>query len=262
MKHFYDKTGVQPYVYITDTVNGSQYPSSSDLQNYANDLYDELFTDEAHILLGTVKTYIFTNVSREHTISATFREATWDNPFKDVKESDWFYGDVAYVAAKSLVSGSSATTFAPHANTNRGMIVTILYRLEGEPAVTGTNLFDDVPGGRYYEKAILWAAGNKIVEGYGNGKFGPDDDITREQLAAILYRYAQYKGYDVSVGENTNLLSYHDALTVSEYTIPAMQWACGAGLIQGDNGNLMPRGNAERCQAAAILHRFVENVAK
>ncbi len=186
----------------------------------------------------------------------------WVNPFSDVKETDWFYDDAAFVAAKSLMSGTSATTFAPYENTSRGMIVTILYRLEGQPAVTGANPFDDVQSGKYYESAIIWAAQNGIVSGYGNGKFGPDDDISREQLAAILYRYAQHKGYDVSVGEDTNILSYNDAFDISKYAIPAMQWACGAGLINGDNGNLMPKGNAERCQVAAILHRFDKVLAK
>ena len=100
------------------------------------------------------------------------------------------------------------------------------------------------------------------MDGYGNGKFGPKDEITRQQLAAILWRYAKLKGYDVSVGENTNILSYNDATEVAEYAVPALQWACGAGLIQGDNGSLRPAGKATRCQVAAILHRFSENVAK
>lgn len=211
------------------------------------------------VSVGAVSEYTFENVQRAHTIEAVF---AWGNPFEDVAESDWFYEDVEYAYLNELFEGTSPTTFAPHTAMTRGMLVTVLYRLEGEPAVTGTNPFDDVERGRYYENAVIWAAENELVGGYGNGKFGPDDDISREQMAAILWRYAKYKGIDVRVGEDTNILSYNDVASVSEYAIPAMQWACGAGLINGDNGNLMPQGNAERCQVAAILHRFCENVTK
>ena len=187
-------------------------------------------------------------------------ETKW---FEDVKDGDWFYDDVKYVFDKGLMKGTSDTTFSPADPTSRGMIVTILYRLEGEPAVAAECPFSDVEAGKYYEKAVIWAAENKIVNGYGDGKFGPDDNVTREQLAAILFRFAQFKGYDVSVGEDTNILSYNDAFSISEWAMPAMQWACGAGLLQGDGaGNLMPANNAARCEAAAILHRFCENVAQ
>ena len=181
-------------------------------------------------------------------------------PFTDVAASKWYYGDVAYAYMTGLMNGVGGDRFTPAAATSRGMIVTILWRLEGKPAVTGANPFDDVTAGKYYENAVIWAAANGIVDGYGDGKFGPDDDITREQMAAILYRYANFKGYDISVGENTNILSYTDAERISAYAIPAMQWTCGEGLIQGDGGKLMPLGNATRAQVAAILHRFCENV--
>ena len=121
--------------------------------------------------------------------------------------------------------------FAPLMNTSRGMIVTILWRMEGQPVPMTANTFKDVEKGAYYEQAVAWAAEKGIVNGYGD-TFGPNDNITREQFATILFRYAQYKGYDVSVGEDTNILSYADAFSVSEYAIPAMQWACGAGLIK------------------------------
>ena len=124
----------------------------------------------------------------------------------------------------------------------------------------GGMTFEDVGAGMYYAEAIRWAASEGIVGGYTATQFGPDDAITREQLAAILWRYAQHKKYDVSVGEDTNILSYADALTVSEWAVPAMQWANGVGLIQGSDNNLMPKGNATRAQAAAILHRFCETV--
>lgn len=184
-------------------------------------------------------------------------------PFVDVDTDDWFFEDMAYVYDNGLMNGTSATTFAPNITTTRGMIVTILYRLENEPAVSGSLPFDDVKPGSYYENAIMWAAENSIVNGYGNSLFGPDDLITREQMAAILWRYAKYAGYDVSIGEDTNILSYDDALSVSEYAVPAMQWACGDGIINGTSATtLSPQGNATRAQVAAILHRFCEKLGK
>ena len=188
-------------------------------------------------------------------------DAEWVNPFSDVKESDWFYDDAAFVAAKGLMSGTSATTFAPYENTSRGMIVTILYRLEGQPTATGANPFDDVQSGKYYESAIIWAAQNGIVSGYGNGKFGPNDNITREQLAAILYRYAAFKGYNVTA--SADLSKFTDADKIGTWATTALSWANAGGLVTGKgNGILDPQGNAERCQVAAILHRFCENVVK
>ena len=218
--------------------------------------------------IGAVKTYTFERVRGDHTIEAVFMKATGnpqtgvDVPFTDVSETDWFYADVAYVYANGLMAGTSVTTFSPNVTTTRGMIVTILYRLEGEPTISGTCPFDDVKSGSYYEKAIIWAAAKGIVSGYGSDLFGPDDPITREQMAVILFRYAQYKGLDVSAGEDTNILSYSDALDISEYAFPAMQWICGEIILNGSDGNLMPRGSATRAQVAAILHRFCENILK
>ena len=145
--------------------------------------------------------------------------------------------------------------FLPDGSTTRAQLVTILYRLEGSPAASA-NPFNDVARGSYYEKAVAWAAEHSIVNGYGDGLFGPNDRITREQLASILYRYAQYKKLDVSVGEDTNILSYHDATSISDYAFPAMQWACGAGLLNGANGDLLPKNTATRAQTATILYRL------
>jgi len=182
--------------------------------------------------------------------------------FTDVKKADWFYDDVQYVADKGLMMGTSDTKFSPAASISRGMLVTILYRLEGEPAVTGTAPFTDVNAGAYYDKAVNWASKNGIVNGYGNGKFGPEDSVTREQTAAIFYRYAKFKDYDLSADGNS-LLKFKDASSVSEYAVPAMQWACGAGLMNGDaSGSLLPAKNASRAEVAAILHRFCVKVAK
>ena len=199
-------------------------------------------------------------MTKNVTVYAGWRRT--ELPFIDVRGDDWFYDDVAYVYENGLMNGTSETTFSPYISTTRGMIVTILYRMEGKPAVFGACPFTDVKAGAYYERAIVWAAENGIVKGYGNGCFGPDDQITREQMAAILYRYAKNRGLDVSVGENTNILSYDDALDISEYAVPAMQWACGAQIIHGADGRLTPGAKATRAQVAAILHRFCENVLK
>ena len=199
-------------------------------------------------------------MTKNVTVYAGWRRT--ELPFIDVRGDEWFYDDVAYVYENGLMNGTSETTFSHYISTTRGMIVTILYRMEGKPAVLEACPFTDVKAGAYYERAIVWAAENGIVKGYGNGCFGPDDQITREQMAAILYRYAKNRGLDVSVGENTNILSYDDALDISEYAVPAMQWACGAQIIHGADGRLTPGAKATRAQVAAILHRFCENVLK
>ena len=181
--------------------------------------------------------------------------------FSDVAASAWYADAVKYVVDKGMMNGVGNGKFAPDGTTSRGMIVTVLYRLEGEPAVSAAS-FTDVAADAYYAKAVAWASANGIVTGYGNGKFGPNDAITREQFAAILYRYAQYKKYDVSVGENTNILSYNDAQSVSSYAVPAIQWACGAGVMNGSSGYLTPKSGATRAQAAQLLMNFCENVQK
>lgn len=180
--------------------------------------------------------------------------------FTDVNTADWFYDEVEYVYDKGMMGGTGADTFNPNGTTTRGMIVTVLHRMEGTPAAAGVE-FTDVPADAWYADAVAWASANSIVNGVGSGLFAPNDPITREQLASILFRYAQYKGYDVSVGLSTNILSYDDALDVSDYAFSALQWACGAGLINGIGTALAPQGNATRCQVAAILMRLCENVA-
>ena len=182
-------------------------------------------------------------------------------PFSDVGPNDWFYAEVQYVKNEGLMNGTSDTTFNPGGNTTRGMIVTILHRLAGQPTA-GTSTFLDVDDSQYYAKAVAWAAANGVVTGYDASTFGPNDFITREQLAAIFYRYATLMGYDVSVGEDTNILSYSDALSVSDYAIPAMQWAVGAGLVNGMDDKLAPQGLATRAQVATILYRFCTQVAE
>ena len=140
------------------------------------------------------------------------------------------------------------------------MLVTVLYRNEGEPAADNGHSFTDVEKGAYYENAVSWAQQNGVVKGISETEFSPDAPITREQIAAILHRYAQWKGIDVSVGEDTNILSYRDFDMISEYAIASLQWAAGTGLLKGrTETTLNPRDNATRAEIAAILHRFLEN---
>ncbi|MGI6751532.1 MAG: putative Ig domain-containing protein [Anaerovoracaceae bacterium] len=183
-------------------------------------------------------------------------EKTDDLPFTDVKKGDWFYDDVYYAYVNKLMMGTSATTFSPHANTTRGMIVAILHRLEGSPEASLEGLFRDVNKDQYYAEAIAWAAANNIVSGYSSDKFGPEDPITREQMALILMNYAKFKGYDVKA--KADLSKFSDAGTVSAWATDAMSWTNAEAFIQGSGNSLLPAGNAERCQIAAILHRFIE----
>ena len=208
--------------------------------------------------VGAVDSYTYSGLKIYSRVTVEFTNGTM--PFTDVHTNDWFYNDVAYVYEAGLFAGTSDTTFSPYASMTRGMLVTVLYRLEGRPSVTGTSVFDDVARGAYYEKAVIWAAEHKIVNGTGGSKFSPDANVTREQMAAILYRYAQYKGYRTS--SRAGLSGFADYQTVSSYAETPMQWAVAEKLINGSNGSLLPRGNATRAQVAAILHRFVENIVK
>ena len=224
-------------------------------------------TDGSGKTVSTVKksdtVYTFTMPASAVKVGVSYVKATEtpsETKFNDVSANDWFASAVDYVTGKGMMNGTADNTFSPKANTTRGMVVTVLYRLENQPS-TSVASFTDVASGAYYANAVAWANANGIVSGYGSGKFGPNDKVTREQLAAILYRYAQYKKYDVSVGEDTNILSYDDAQSISSYAIPAIQWACGAGVVTGKSGSkLDPKGNATRAEVAAMLMRFCENV--
>ena len=208
-------------------------------------------------------TYTYIQPTGKVTIKATFQpETCLSEEFVDLDPDAWYHAAVDYVLRKGLMNGVGNGKFDPNGTTSRAMIVTILWRLEGEPVVNYLMQFEDVPAETWYTEAVRWAASERIVEGYSDTAFGPADPITREQFAAILWRYAKYKSRDVSVGENTNILRYEDAFSISEYAIPAMQWACGAGLLQGDGVNLTPRADATRAQAAALFQRFCENVAE
>lgn len=177
--------------------------------------------------------------------------------FSDVRTGDWFYEDVAYVWENGLMNGTGETIFDPYGGTSRAMVVTVLWRLAGEPEPRGICAFADVEPGSYYETAVAWAMEKRIVTGVSSNAFAPHDAITREQLATILYRYArELEGRDVTA--SGSLAVYSDADQVSPYARTALQWACGIGLLKGSDGKLLPGAGATRAQVAAILHRFVK----
>ena len=200
--------------------------------------------------------YVFTMPASAVTVTGSFKAETPAPvalPFSDVKSGNWFYDAVKYAYEQGLMTGTSATTFAPNGTMNRAMIVTVLYRLEKSPAVTGASKFTDVPAGQWYSDAVAWAAANKIVNGYDETTFGPMNAVTREQMAAILFRYEQYKGLEnVTLEENLN--RFPDQNKISAYAIPALQWAVGQKIINGNaNGTLDPTGTATRAQVAQIF---------
>ena len=208
--------------------------------------------------VGAVKTYTIDKLTVSTRIEVEFTNGKL--PFTDVRESDWFYEDVAFAYENGLFAGTSDTTFSPNASMTRAMLVTVLYRLEGQPAVNGRSGFSDVQYNGYYEDAVTWAADNGIVNGTSTTTFSPNANVTREQMAAILYRYAQHKKYNTAA--NSGLNGFTDHASVSGYAAASLEWAVAEKLVNGSAGKLMPTGNATRAQVAAILHRFVENVAK
>lgn len=203
--------------------------------------------------------FSYTQPDGKVTITVTFKPENKDLPFTDVPENIWYRDDVRYVYEKGLMDGTGKDSFAPYAETTRGMIVTILWRLENQPKAAKNMSFNDVLESKYYYAPVKWAAEKEIVLGYDAQTFAPDTPITRQQLAAILYRYAAYKGYDVA--SLADLGSFTDEKSVDLWAKTAMSWAAAKGLITGtDNNDLDPRGSADRAQTAAILHRFCENV--
>ena len=259
-----------PVTYYTlrfETGGGSDIPSVQGTYNTYIDLTKYFPTWRGHTFIGWYSERSLMNkvsgvyLTKDMTVYAGWRvdenPGTGANPFTDVSEKDWFYGDVMFVYENGLMLGTSKTLFSPYGTATRGMMATILWRMEGSPAPKGKNSFTDVEAGKWYADAITWTAENGIFAGYGKDKFGPDDPITREQLAAIFYRYADYKGYNLTV--KGNLDKFKDADKVTDYAKTAMQWAVGSGLVKGKSGNLLdPQGTATRAEIAAMLHRFIE----
>lgn len=178
--------------------------------------------------------------------------------FEDIDTNEWYHEDVDYVVLENLMNGVADNKFSPHNPTTRAMIVTILYRLENEPNVNNRIIFADVEDDKWYTDAIAWANEKNIVLGYGNDNFGPHDNITREQMVTILYRYAKYKKYNVKNIDETVILAFKDVDKVSEWAYEAMKWACSNEIIKGIDDKIKPQNSTERCQIAAILHRFCE----
>lgn len=226
--------------------------------------------------------YTFRMPYRDVTVRAAFEYDRWDLgyrdcprdhtcpywPYTDTNTHAWYHDGVHFCVENGLMVGYGDNIFKPDNSTTRAMITVMLWRLEGSPVVNHLLDFEDVPAEAWYTEAVRWAKSEGVVEGYGNGFFGPDDDVTREQMVTILWRYAKYKGYDVSVGEDTNILSYNDALDVAEYAIPAMQWACGSGMVVGketEDGEGMildPKGVTTRAQMATMMMRFCAEIVK
>ena len=220
------------------------------------------FGDAVKVTENADGTYTFTMPSGQVTVKATFvaSEEPAAEPFPDVDENDWFYDEVVYVYENGLMNGVENNQFAPNTATNRAMLATILYRLAGQPDVSGDLPFTDVAAGTWYTDAVLWAAQNGIVNGLGENTFAPMNTLTREQLVTMLYRYAEAAGYDVSAA--ADLSGYPDAGKVQPYAQEAMSWAVAEGIVEGMDGNLNPAGSATRAQIATILMRFCEGVAK
>ena len=209
--------------------------------------------------------YTFTMPNGKVSADVTFApEKQWTSPFVDVPDNAWYYDAVKYVNENGLMAGTSGDTFSPDATTTRGMLVTILYRLEGSPNIENEIWgypFKDVDVNAYYATAVYWARMNGIVAGYSDELFGPNDTITREQMAAILYRYAQYKGCDTTA--KADLSKFADAAQVGSWAVDAIRWANAEGMINGTSDTtLSPKGSATRAQAAAILTRFCQKIAK
>ena len=263
------KPSVTYYTLHFETNGGSAITDMREANNTRISLTKYVPTRHGYTFIGWYSDHNLTNqvsevsLTKNMTVYAGWRaDENPDivvNPFTDVSEKDWFYNDAMFVYKNGLMLGTSKTLFSPHGTVTRGMMATILWRMEGSLAPKGENSFTDVEAGRWYADAITWTAENGIFAGYNKDKFGPDDPITREQLTAIFYRYADYKGYKLTV--TGNLDKFEDADKITDYAKTVMQWAVGNGLIKGKAETLLdPQGTATRAEIAAMLHRFIEKV--
>ena len=264
------KPSVTYYTLHFETNGGSAITDMREANNTRISLTKYVPTRHGHTFIGWYSDQSLTNqisevsLTKNMTVYAGWRaDENPDivvNPFTDVSEKDWFYNDAMFVYKNGLMLGTSKTLFSPHGTVTRGMMATILWRMEGSLAPKGENSFTDVEAGRWYADAITWTTENGIFAGYSMDKFGPDDPITREQLTAIFYRYADYKGYKLTI--TGNLDKFEDADKITDYAKMVMQWAVGNGLIKGKSENLLdPQGTATRAEISAMLHRFIEKAA-
>ncbi len=255
------------YITVNETVNGTVEVSQTEV--YESCSLTIFSTPDPWYVVGSVSVngeiigaaeiITIPAVTQDLVITVTFAPA-WENPFIDVHEPDWFYSYVRWANMNGIVNGTTPNTFSPDDDLTRAMLVTILWRAEGRPAVAGPAGFGDIPAGSYYADAVAWAEDNGIVNGYSADEFAPEDTITREQFAAIMYRYANYKGYDVSAAESEDLAGFIDAAAISDYAVTAMRYAVGNGLINGRTfDQLVPKGAASRAESVTILCRFFAN---
>ena len=261
------KPSVTYYTLHFETNGGSAITDMREANNTRISLTKYVPTRHGHTFIGWYSDQSLTNQISEVSLTKNMTVyAGWladenpdivVNPFTDVSEKDWFYNDAMFVYKNGLMLGTSKTLFSPHGTVTRGMMATILWRMEGSLAPKDENSFIDVEAGRWYADAITWTTENGIFAGYSKDKFGPDDPITREQLTAIFYRYADYKGYKLTI--TGNLDKFEDADKITDYAKMVMQWAVGNGLIKGKSENLLdPQGTATRAEISAMLHRFIE----
>ena len=261
------KPSVTYYTLHFETNGGSAITDMREASNTRISLTKYVPTRQGHTFNGWYSDRSLTNqvsevsLTKNMTVYAGWRaDENLDivvNPFTDVSEKDWFYNDAMFVYKNGLMLGTSKTLFSPHGTVTRGMMATILWRMEGSLAPKDENSFTDVEAGMWYADAITWTTANGIFAGYSKDKFGPDDPVTREQLTAIFYRYADYKGYKLTVTENLD--KFEDADKITDYAKMVMQWAVGNGLIKGKSENLLdPQGTATRAEISAMLHRFIE----
>ena len=212
--------------------------------------------DESGTSIDTIATeYGIKYVSPAGNTTVTVTYINILSMFSDVTPAAWYYDDVLYLYQVGIMQGISPDTFGPNNTVSRAQIVTILYRLQGQPHISAINDFTDVKSGAYYASAVVWAEKYGLVQGYGNNLFGPNDPVTREQMATILYRYVKMLGHDAQ-SNSTLLNSYSDGALISLYAVEAMGWAVNVGLLQGNGANLMPRSGASRAEIAALVHRF------
>ena len=199
-------------------------------------------------------------ITKVNTKKDTYKVPTdTDLPFEDVDSDEWYYSAIKYSYNNKFISGTTSTTFSPDMKLTRGMLVTILHNMEGKPKVTEVNKFPDVQDSTmYYYKAVNWAIKNKIISGYNNGKFGPDDLITREQLAVILWKYSRYKG--TYKDKTADYSKFSDSKKISEFAQKGMNWAVGVGVITGSQGQLLPQGNASRAEAVSMIYKYCTKV--
>lgn len=239
---------------VTDLIGaiGAIDKNSGEVLKAAREAYDKLSEEEKKLV---------ENYDQLVAVEREYQRLTSPLPFADVPEKHWAQEAIHYIYSKDLMRGVDDNQFAPEAEVNRAMLVTMLYRLEGTPTATTSNSFADVADNSWYTESILWASANHLVSGYGKNQFGPEDGITREQLAVVLLRYSQYKNYDT--GKTADLSRFADGEQISSWAAPALTWANAEGLITGRGKTTMaPQGTVTRAEAAAILMRYMQTVDK